>query len=629
MIEKRYAYDIEIFLNFFSVIFININDREDKRVFYIHIDTDKNDLKELLEFINNKHRFIGYNSSKYDDIILNHLLKNKSALLNSTPFNIINELFQVSQDIISNSRRNLFYKANPTKELAKYKHKYKSLDLMSVMAFDKKKVGLKQVSVNMKWKRIQDLPKKFNETVSKDEIDLILDYNENDVLITLELLDNIIDEIKLRHSVSKQYKVDVMSASRSSIADKIMSKLYAEKSNMSYWDFKDLRDNRTEVHFKDIIWDKLSFETKSLQDLLSKLKSTTVVANKGNKDFKEQVLVFDCLHTMAKGGLHSKMPSMIVEEDDEYCIIDLDYGSFYPNIMIILNIIPPHLGKAFLEVLKTITTQRLEAKANGDEVTADVLKIVINSIYGKLGFEYGYMYSPSCMYETTINGQLILLKTIENLELAGFRCFYSNTDGATFKVKKGQEDLFYEIANKYAEEINIPIEYANYKKCVIRDVNAYSIQTVNGKVKEKNLFSRKIALDKGYDMPVISVALYNYFVKGISVEETILNHKDIYDFCKAQKVGDQYTVELHYLKDNKLQIDHCQKTNRYFIVNNGAKLYKRKTETNSLEELVADRQVTLFNDYYESEDYNINYNYYIQEVNKVIDVLEPKQLKLF
>jgi DNA polymerase elongation subunit (family B) len=520
--KKRYVYDIELFANFFSVVFIDISDKKNKEIFVIHRSSNRNDILDLINFISNSYTFIGYNSSKYDDLILNYLLINKTRLISIMSDSIIDELFNLSQEIINNSRNRIFYKAEPTKSLSNYKHSYKSLDLMSVMAFDKNKIGLKKVSVNMKWHKIQDLPKKFNSYINKDEVSEILEYNENDVLITLELLINIIDEIKLRELICKQYDINVMSSSRSDIADKIMTKLYSEMSGIDYWDFKDLRDNVTEVHFKDIIWDKISFETTSLKELLKSLKNTKVVAEKGNKDFHEKVLVNNCIHTMAKGGLHSKMPPMIVEEDDEYCIIDLDYGSFYPNIMILLNIIPPHLGDPFLDVLKKVTKQRLKAKAEGDKVTADALKIVINSIYGKLGFEFGYMYSPSCMYKTTINGQLILLKTIENLELHGFECFYSNTDGATFKVKKGTEELFYKIANDYANEINIPIEYAEYEKCVIRDVNAYSIKTKEGKVKEKNLFSRKIELDKGYDMPVISEALYQYYVNNIPVEDTML-----------------------------------------------------------------------------------------------------------
>ena len=623
---KRYGYDIECFPNFFSVIFINTADREDKETFVIHKGI--NDIRKMLEFISQPHWFIGYNNSKYDDIILNWFLST-DKLLYAVPIEITTELYQLSQDIIKNSNSNKFYKANPTKSLSKFKHKYKSLDLMSVMAFDKLKVGLKQVSVQMKWHRLQDLPKPFDQPVLDGELEEIIDYNENDVLITLELLDTIIDEIRLRHSVSKQYGVDVMSSSRSQIGDKIMSKLYSDQSGLTYWEFKDLRDNNTTVKFSEIIWEDIVFETKPLQALMDRLKDITVVADKGNNDFKDVVILNDCRYTIAKGGLHSKMPPMIVEEDEDYELIDLDFGSFYPNIMINLNIIPPQLGESFLRVLKMITEQRLKAKADGDKTTADALKITINSLYGRLGFEYGYLYSPKCMYQVTVNGQLILLKLIELLEVQGFRCFYANTDGATFKVKRSDAKLFYEISDTFAEKVDIPVEYAHYKKCVIRDVNAYSIQTVDGKVKEKNLFSREIQLDKGYNMPVVSIALYEYFVNDIPIKDTIENHDNIYDYCKSQKVGKQYKIELHYLKDDKLQVDVCQKTNRYIVVNKGVKIYKRKVATDSLQELVAGRQVSLFNDYYESEDYDIDYGYYIRQTQKVIDLLEPQQLNLF
>jgi hypothetical protein len=374
---KRYVYDIEVFPNFFSVIFINTSDRGDKETFVIHKDI--NDIRKMLKFIDQSHWFIGYNNSKYDDIILNWFLST-DKLLYEVPIQITTELYQLSQDIIKNSNSNQFYRANPTKSLSKLKHKYRSLDLMSVMAFDKLKVGLKQVSVQMKWHRLQDLPKPFNEPVLEGELNKILDYNENDVLITLKLLDTIIDEIRLRHSVSNKYGVDVMSSSRSQIGDKIMSKLYAEQSGLTYWEFKDLRDNNTTVKFSDIIWKDIEFETKPLQELMDRLRGITVVADKGNNDFKDVVILNDCRYTIAKGGLHSKMPPMIVEEDEEYEIIDLDFGSFYPNLMINLNIIPPQLGESFLRVLKMITEQRLKAKADGDKTTADALKITINSI---------------------------------------------------------------------------------------------------------------------------------------------------------------------------------------------------------------------------------------------------------
>ena len=41
------------------------------------------------------------------------------------------------------------------------------------------------------------------------------------------------------------------------------------------------------------------------------------------------------------------------------------------------------------------------------------------------------------------------------------------------------------------------------------------------------------------------------------------------------------------------------------------------------------RSYTLFNKFFESEDYNIDYKYYISEANKIKNAVEDFQLELF
>lgn len=620
---EKWTYDLEVFKNFFSAAFVNVDTKEE-RVFILY--KYRNDLKDLVDFVNREIYLIGYNNTKYDDLILNYLILNYK---DNSESNYVTELiYNLSKSIIESQRGGGSIYNNKSLKNLLYSDKYLSLDLMAIMAFDKLKVGLKQVSVNMKWHKIQDLPKHFDSEVENNEVDTIIKYNFNDVYITLSLFEIMLPEIQLRQSVANQYKIRCMNASRSKIADLLMNKFYSEKSGLNPYEFRDLRDDNTTVHFKDIIWSKLSFNTNVLQDTLTTLMNTVVTAEKGNKDFKLKIPLFECMHEVAKGGLHSKMPSKIYEECDEYKLIDLDFGSFYPCIMLMLDVHPPQLGKAFLEVLKMVTEQRLAAKKAGDKVTADALKIVINSIYGKLGFEHGYMYSPASMYSVTINGQLILLKLIETLELAGMRCFYSNTDGATFKVPRNLESEFYRICDEYEKWVDIPLEFVDYKKCIIRDVNNYLIITSEGKIKQKGAFVTDVALDKGFDKPVIAKAVYEHFVNGTNTEEFIRNHEDIYDFCKSQKVGGQFTVEMHSLDNNQLLIEKLQKTNRFFVSSSGNKIYKRKTD-DSLHDTCSGYTVTLFNDYYESSNYGINYQYYIREANKLIESFYDNQYSLF
>lgn len=245
------------------------------------------------------------------------------------------------------------------------------------------------------------------------------------------------------------------------------------------------------------------------------------------------------------------------------------------------------------------------------------------------------------MYSVTVNGQLYLLQLIERLSLAGIKCFYANTDGITCRVHKDQVELYYQICNGFAREVKISCEYQKYSKCIIRDCNNYLIVTSEGKLKKKGSFvtdtfdadweksnpNATEILSKGFDMPVIAKAVEAYFVKGTPIREFITNHKDLYDFCKSQKVGSQYKVVEYSSKDGIVTEKESQKTNRYIISNRGSKLYKINKDSGQINDLVSGFYITLFNDYQDVVD--INYNYYVSEANKLIFPFENPQLSLF
>lgn len=142
-------------------------------------------------------------------------------------------------------------------------------------------------------------------------------------------------------------------------------------------------------------------------------------------------------------------------------------------------------------------------------------------------------------------------------------------------------------------------------------------------------------LGKGLSPLIIPKALIDYFGKGIPIEETIKNGKYIYDYVMFQKIGRQYDVIY-----NNEKVQHI---NRFYISKNSPYLYKsketykldKKTNTSikvkTMESVIAGYGVEIFNEYVEKpiQEYKINYQYYINDANKVIELLEPKQLTLF
>lgn len=617
-IKKNVVYDIETFKNFFSVCFYELDTKEYKEFV---IFEDRNDLEALRVYWINVGWKIGFNNHRFDDVIMRFIMDGGDRV---SPSSINN----IAQIIINTQKRGDSLYKEPY--LMKYLQLYDdSVDLMKIHALHKAGVSLKQVGVVLNHPKLQDLPKDPYADIYPEELNEILKYGRNDVDITRKLFEYSKADIKLRKSISEQYKVNLISESRTYIAKKILDKYYEQITGDSWASFKELRSYYKQIPLKDIV-KSFKFKTRPLQELYTNIKSTII--DKDSK-FEPIVQTKEMKHKLGLGGLHSQNKNEIYESNDEYAIIDIDFGSYYPNLMLKYKLYPKHLKPDFLKVLKTLTEQRLEAKRTGDKITADTLKISINSLFGLLGFDQYWLKDDSLMYSVTVNGQLLLLALIEDLEYLGdVTCIYSNTDGATFKVDRNILNKFMNRVNVLSEAVGIEIDAVNYKKMILRDVNNYLIIIEDNKVKLKGAFLYEQNITKGFKHPIIQKALNNYYIKGIPAKDTIENETDIYLFCIAQRTGKQF--QTYYRTINGMT--KLQKTNRYFVSTNSGSLIKVKDKedgTTQENQAVAGENVYILNDYDESKDKEyldlVKRSYYIKETNKIIDSFKVNQLKLF
>lgn len=265
-----------------------------------------------------------------------------------------------------------------------------------------------------------------------------------------------------------------------------------------------------------------------------------------------------------------------------------------------------------------------------NELSAEALKIVINAIYGKFGSDLFFLYDRFVQMQVTINGQLMTMTLVEELELNGIHVISANTDGLIIKLPRDKENLYNEITQRWNEFNKMSADYEDYKIYVSRDVNNYFNIQYSSK---GDKFEYKGSLDpkqyikdlkKGYDMPVVAKAVVEYFTNNIPVMETLQKHTDILDFCKTQNVGKQFKVVYDKVIDGKIQSIYSQRHVRFYVANKGVVIQKEHNSTGQRSRLASGLPVTILNtlDDMPIENRNINYKYYYDEAYKIINPIK-------
>src|SRR5690606_26739091 len=187
-----------------------------------------------------------------------------------------------------------------------------------------------------------------------------------------------------------------------------------------------------------------------------------------------------------------------------------------------------------------------------------------------------FLYDPLYTLKTTLAGQLALCMLSEMLmtRVPELVMLQVNTDGLTVEIPREHARLYWEVCKEWESITNLTLEYIAYSQMIIRDVNNYiAVAQKTGKVKYKGTFkpNHEMIKDgeyhKSLSQGIVSLAVADYFLKGIPVEQTIKENKDIYLFCKTFNATHGWTCETLDIDEqgNESNIVQQQKTNRYFL----------------------------------------------------------------
>lgn len=705
------CYDVEVTRNYFSVVFIDLRsylkvfsdcvDNEGKAIplidkltvaeikqrletipkkRFVLYEDDDTDLFSLLYWLQQKADYFGYNNRKYDRLMLSALLMYYNQF--DKPSKLITFLYETSQRVIRSSNNDTLWTDNFTSLILRNNVAFRDLDLFQIFRLDHYHKSLKQTSINIKWYNLKEytmppigdldrhyyherLPEAkgmtdrelnihyrnvFERFIPKEYLNEMADYNDNDVYIVAELIRMNQEEVLLRYRISEEYKVDVYSASRSTIADKVIVKLYSKFTGLHPKAFIDTKTIRRKILVSEILSDKIAFSTPELNDILSGIRSLTLKGEKG--EFDREFTFMGTSYTIATGGLHSnEIPSVYIENSDSI-IVDRDVASYYPNMIRSLKVCQKHLiPKAWFRIADTIVDERLEHKHLAKDKSLDVterdkhataaacLKIVANAgIFGKMGSEKSFLCDKKAMYQVTINGQLFLLMLIEKLELAGIHVISANTDGIVTIAPRELEQTADDICHWWEKHLGLELEFTYYTKYVTEGVNSYLTVKRGGSSKFKGRMNPKMFLEdlsKGYNSPIVAKCVTEYFINGTPVMETLRNAKSILDFCRTQNVNHKYRLEFTHVVDGKIRTDVVQRNTRFYISSTGGTLMKVESmgwnehneEQVKKSSLCAGQRVSICNtvDDTDISELNVNYLYYYNEAMAIIEPIEQSR----
>ena len=414
-------------------------------------------------------------------------------------------------------------------------HNWDHIDLFEVTPG---RSSLKIYGGRLGWRRLQELPLDPTSIIKFEHLEMMRDYCGNDIRVTEQLYFAVEPAIKLREEMgARRGGIDLRSKSDAQIAETVIKRELTLLTGKSY------KPQEIEVGTTLPYRDPgiVSFKSRPLKVMYAKiLRGGFPVGTNGAVQLPKwlrdtKIAIGGSTYQMGIGGLHSCEKSRSITPGPDQFLADFDVASYYPSIILKLKLSPGGMGDGFLRVYQQIVTDRLKAKAQGDKLTADTLKIVVNGSFGKLGSKWSALYAPQLMIQTTITGQLCLLMLIERIEAAGCQVVSANTDGVVVLGDKDKEDELSDVLFDWMLDTSFELERSDYRSLHSRDVNNYIAVKPDGEVKRKGVYATG-GLAKNPDFKIVADAVALYLSTGTPMERTIRECMDITSFVHLRTV---------------------------------------------------------------------------------------------
>lgn len=618
---QRWAYDIETYPNVFTVCFQHVDDGKE---FIFELSSRLHEESALHRFLLGEgldgytcDELVGFNNIGFDYPVLHMLLTAHVARPQ--------HLYEKAKAIIeSNSDKSgsvdRFNHLVPPSEWL-----IPQIDLYKIHHFDNKarSTGLKALEFAMRMGNIEELPFAPGSILGEKEIIQLRQYNRHDVEATVQFYHKSREMIKFREGLTDKYQRSFMNHNDTKIGkDFFITEL--ERQGIPCFERKDgkrtpRQTHRREMRMKDVILPWLKFKDPEFTRVIEWLKPQTITETKSVfTDLKATVKGLDIYFGL--GGIHASVENRIIRSDDERMILDLDVASYYPNLAITNRFYPAHLGPKFCDIYAELFERRKQY-AKGTPQNA-ALKLALNGVYGDSNNIYSPMYDPLFTMRVTVNGQLLLCKLVDELNIEELQVLQMNTDGITISFNRSDLSAVKRIVHCWQKMTGLVLEQVEYRAMMIRDVNNYLAIDVDGKVKRKGAYDYQREWHQNHSMLIVPKVVEKVLTEGANIAETIRGWINPKDFLILRKVNRD--CRLSVVGDER---EFIQNTSRYVVATNGKYLFKhmpplKGKENERVNAVEKGYKVHICNDMKDLQSADIDYGFYEKEVEKLCLILK-------
>ena len=624
MIKQQFIFDIESYKNLFVIVFKNIQSKE-YFTFVIHdIKDGRNDTEGLIEFLSQNPSLIGYNCIGYDGQLL-------EAFIRADIQRSATALYAISQRVIEKHEQ-----IYPEWELS-----LKYLDLYKIWHYDNKnkQTSLKWLEFFFRIPKIKDLPYEHTTKISPAQLKAVIEYCQYDVDFTEIFYEKSLDKIQDRREVFMETREPLIwNKSNASIGTYLFGRELSVSLNTPVKKLKENRTFRKYVKVGETILPYIDFHTDAFKSVLEGFRQAVIYSSddgdlltKGS--YSHSVKYRGIKIDFGMGGGHAAIPNSIYRSSDTHLVLDIDGSSYYPNLGIRNRMYPEHLTEKFCDIYLDKYNERQSYPKSTHPSKNRNLKELLNCVYGNSKQKESLFFDPKYTVFICVNGQLLLCKLIEDIceNIPGAELIQMNTDGITVYLPREQEDNVRKICSQWEKLTQITLEFSEYSLMVMPDVNNYLAVYKNGKTKSKGrfqIYEEMVDNEEFHKNPsanVVAKAFYNYFVKDMSIEQTIQKEESIFEFLFGVKK--QKGFEFCLWSENKPNMIK-DRVLRYYISNSGGKLYKHYYDgTKKITGLNVSENITTLQEI--KQDHvlyypDLNKEYYIEQALKEIQNLKER-----